>query len=110
GVGRQGTWRTGGGSWVDGRRVARENVACRTEVACSHVSGLFTQSRWSAGPDGVHEPRPHHSITSSARVSSIGDIWSPSALAVLRLMTSSNLVGCTTGRSAGLVPLRILST
>jgi hypothetical protein len=28
----------------------------------------------------------------------------------LRLMTSSNLVGCSTGRSAGLAPLRILST
>ena len=32
------------GSCVDGPRLARENVACRTEVACSHVSGLFTQS------------------------------------------------------------------
>ena len=29
------------------------------------------------------------------------------ALAVLRLMTNSNVVGCTTGRSAGLAPLRI---
>ena len=34
----------------------------------------------------------------------------PSALAVLRLTTSSNVVGCSTGRSAGLVPLRILPT
>src|SRR5262245_18637964 len=48
-------------SCVDGPRLARENVACRTEVACSHVSGLFTQSGWTAGPDGVREPRPHHS-------------------------------------------------
>jgi hypothetical protein len=31
----------------------------------------------------------------------------PSALAVLRLMTNSNLVGCTTGKSAGFSPLRI---
>ena len=31
-------------------------------------------------------------------------------LAVLRLMTSSNLVGCWTGRSAGLAPFRILAT
>jgi hypothetical protein len=29
------------------------------------------------------------------------------ALAVLRLMTRSNLVGCVTGRSAGFSPLRI---
>src|SRR5262249_18471 len=33
-----------GNSCVDGPRLARENVTCRTEVACSHVSGLFTQS------------------------------------------------------------------
>src|SRR5207253_10576573 len=50
-----------GASCVDGPRLARENAACRTEVACSHVSGLFTQSGWTAGPDGVREPRPHHS-------------------------------------------------
>jgi hypothetical protein len=32
----------------------------------------------------------------------------PSALATLTLMTSSNLVGCSTGRSAGLAPLQDL--
>src|SRR5206468_2523715 len=52
----------------------------------------------------------HHWITSSARPSTDGGIVRPSAFAVLRLMTSSNFVGCSTGRSAGLVPLRILST
>jgi len=36
---------------------------------------------------------PPHSITSSARDSSPGDRWSPSAFAVLRLISSSNLVG-----------------
>jgi hypothetical protein len=50
-----------GVSCVDGPRLARDNFACRTEVACSHVSGLFMQSGWTAGPDGVREPRPHHS-------------------------------------------------
>ena len=30
------------------------------------------------------------------------------ALAVLRLITNSNLVGCSTGNSAGFAPLRIL--
>ncbi len=57
------------------------------------------------------EPRdelpPSHSITSSARPSSVGGMSRPSALAVLRLMTSSNFVGCWTGRSAGFSPLRI---
>ena len=31
----------------------------------------------------------------------------PSVLAVLRLITRSNLVGCITGKSPGLAPLRI---
>src|SRR5262249_34993206 len=35
-----------------------------------------------------------HSITSSAMASSLSGIWRPSALAVLRLMASSNFVGC----------------
>ncbi len=52
----------------------------------------------------------HHRITSSACPSSDGGIVSPRALAVLRLMTSSNFVGCSTGRSPGFAPLRILST
>src|SRR5258706_3337454 len=50
------------------------------------------------------------SITSSARTSKDGGTVRPSALPVLRLITSSYLVGCSTGRSEGLVPLRILST
>src|SRR5215813_13207194 len=55
------------------------------------------------------ELAPPHSITSSARASSAGEISRPSALAVLRLITSSNLVGCWTGKSPGLAPLKILS-
>src|SRR5215510_6342188 len=51
-----------------------------------------------------------HWITSFARASSDGGIVRPRALAVLRLMTSSNSVGRSTGRSAGLAPLRIKST
>src|SRR6516165_9465264 len=43
----------------------------------------------------------HHSITSSARASSVGGTVRPSVLAVLRLITNSNLVDCMTGRSAG---------
>ena len=46
-----------------------------------------------------------YSITSSARASSV--MLRPSAVAVLRLSTSSNFVDSTTGRSAGFSPLRI---
>src|SRR5262249_27526855 len=51
-----------------------------------------------------------YSITSSARATSDCGTASPSAFAVLRLTVSTYLVGAWTGRSAGLVPLRILST
>src|SRR5262249_40544184 len=53
---------------------------------------------------------PDHSITSSASASSLSGIWRPSALAVLRLIFNSYLVGVCTGRSAGFSPLRIRST
>src|SRR5262245_35859812 len=52
---------------------------------------------------------PDHSITSSARASSVGGTSRPRALAVLRLITSSYLVGAWTGRSAGFSPLRMRS-
>src|SRR5512132_1805396 len=42
-----------------------------------------------------------HSITSSARASSVGGIFRPSAFAVVRLMTRSNLVDCSNGMSLG---------
>src|SRR5262249_59639883 len=48
-----------------------------------------------------------HSITSSAMASSPGGKLRPNALAVLRLITNSNLVDCMTGRSAAFSPLRI---
>src|SRR5262245_18322145 len=53
---------------------------------------------------------PHHSITSSARASTVAGISRPSALADLRLTMSSYLVGACTGCSAGFSPLRMRST
>ena len=49
-------------------------------------------------------------ITLSALASTFGGIVSPSCFAVFRLTTSSNLLACSTGKSAGLAPFRILST
>ena len=51
-----------------------------------------------------------HSMTSSARANSVGGMVRPRAVAVLRLMTSSIFIGCSTGSSAGSAPFRILST
>jgi hypothetical protein len=61
-----------------------------------------------AGSANDQEMPPVHSMTSSAPASNVCGTVRPSSLAVLRLMTSSNVVGCWTGRSAGLAPLRIL--
>src|SRR5262245_40392537 len=51
-----------------------------------------------------------HSTTSSARASSVAGTSRPSALAVLRLITSSNRLGRSIGRSLTLAPLRTRST
>src|SRR5262249_49368999 len=53
------------------------------------------------------ELAPLHSITSSAATSSLSGTVSRKILAVWALMTSSNLVDCKTGKSAGFVPFRM---
>jgi hypothetical protein len=58
----------------------------------------------------VRVARMAYSMTWSARASSDGGIVRPRALAVLRLMTNSNLVGCSTGKSAGFAPRSTLAT
>jgi hypothetical protein len=50
-----------------------------------------------------------YSINLSARSRNASERVRPIALAVLRLMMSSYLDACSTGSSAGLTPLRILS-
>ena len=79
---------------VDETKIGKVDGATR----CAH-SGLMPCSK------------PHsYSITLSARASNSGEMLRPSALAALRLMTRSNLVGCCIGSSPGLAPWRILST
>src|SRR5262245_10382481 len=56
------------------------------------------------------ELAPSHSITSSARASTVAGKSRPSAFAVLRLITSSYLVAACTGKSAGFSPLSMRST
>ena len=51
-----------------------------------------------------------YSITLSASTSSVDGIEIPIVRAVVAFIANSNLVGCSTGISLGLVPCRILST
>src|SRR5437867_11746110 len=88
-----------------GSRQVRGAQGARLYEGMEHVANpTAARRRW---------PRPssmRYSITWSAWRSNVGGIVRPNALAVLRLITRSNFVGCSTGRSPGLVPLRILST
>src|SRR6266436_645247 len=68
--------------------------------ACPHTPGAERE----------HGMPSVHSITRSARKWSDCGIVIPSAFAVLRLITNSNLVGCSIGISAGFVPFSILLT
>ena len=47
------------------------------------------------------ESAPPYSITLSARASNVSGTVTPIAVAVLRLITSSYFVACSTGRSSG---------
>jgi hypothetical protein len=75
------------------------HVQCTSLCLLWANSGLMQRSK-----------KDRYSITSSARASNVGDTVRPSALAVLRLIASSYLVGACTGRSAGFSPLRMRST
>src|SRR5262245_18206533 len=68
----------------------------------------FLDLSWRKGSFILNLPlASRHSITSSAMASSPGGKLRPNTLAVLRLITNSNLVDCITGRSPGFSPLRI---
>src|SRR5262245_56639734 len=96
------------------RRIARQHagvthaqhlgrLSARRERPCGRRAA---EKRYEGAAFALHA----HSITSLARASTDGGISRPSALAVLRLITSSYLVGVCTGRSAGFAPLRMRST
>src|SRR5262245_28384646 len=89
------------------RRCAVEESDCRH---CRLLPARSERPRSRAAEQRDELAAAAHSITSSARRRKASGIFSPSTLAVVRLTTRSNLVGCSTGRSAGFAPRRILST
>ena len=98
-------------SRLSGREGTRGKIGV-ARIECSN-----TQQQKHCEEEGDHgsaEQRDElaegtHSITSSARASSVGGTVRPSALAVLRLIASSNLTGLCTGKSPGFSPLRMRS-
>ena len=92
-------------------QLSRRRVAGmeKIEWISSARSGLLPL-RFNSHGSGRSQAATDYLITSSACNSSVCGIVSPSALADFILITISNLVGCSTGRSPGLAPFRILST
>src|SRR5262245_525674 len=84
-------------------------IVARTVVSLLRRS-VHTKKQGNRAAEQRDELAALHSITSSAVCRNGSGTVRPSAFAVLRLMTSSYLVGCWTGRSLALAPLRIRST
>ena len=123
-----GDWKSAGAS-IEGKEEVGPGeqddlgtlIATRALTDRKQLSPRFVRKRHlgcgrtdAANETNVHEVSPNavesYSITSSARVSTAAGMARPSALAALRLIERSNLVGCSTGRLAGFSPLRILPT
>ena len=110
------------GSHINAARSAAAGSGSAADAGGSRAAGCVRLGRPPLAADTVvvlpdarsttplSSSAPAYWITSSARRSRGGGMVIPSALAVLRLMISSNFVGCSTGKSAGLTPFRILST
>src|SRR5262245_38401896 len=86
-------------------RAATQNLADFTGTLYPPIGGKACGRRAAEQRDELAPGG--HSITSSARASSVGGTSRPSALAVFMLMISSYLVGVCTGKSAGFSPLRM---
>src|SRR5215831_4123384 len=97
-----------GGPWFPGRRRGCTQKPDDRESA-RLLCPCRERPRSRAAEQG-DELAAFHSITSSAPTVSPSGTSRPRAFAVLRLITNSNLVDCTTGRSPGFSPLRIRPT
>src|SRR6516165_6713012 len=86
------TFNPGGANVADGPSSSHPRIAQRTP--------------WLAGMNGLR----FYSFISSICASSVGVGVKPRARTVFILSVAWNIVGCSTGRSAGFAPLRILST
>src|SRR5262245_30783660 len=100
--------------WGQGRLVfglLRALIGVRSSPDSAHDNNHLAQWRlWCHFLTHATQPMPSYSIISSARLSIGGGSVRPKAVAVVRLTIKSNLVGCATGISPGLIPRKILST
>ncbi len=94
-----------------GRQLAKHGLRSHRDDADGRRFGGQSRPREGGeGEGGEQFQSALHSITSSARTRTSCGILSPSSAAVLRLITVTKRSACSTGRSAGFAPRRILST
>src|SRR5262249_7401959 len=98
----------------DARRIAGPPRRCRRPAALARGLGLSVREtharvRLEYRDVALVRDSDHCTISSALATRDCG-IVNLSVLTALRLITSSNWVGCSMGNSPGLVPLRILST
>jgi hypothetical protein len=101
-------------------RISRTLFCCTSIVNCRHAGlegGSSVEGSCSKTAVFAHGSlrccragAMAYRMTLSAWKRRDGEMVRPRVWAVLRLITSSKVVGCSTGRSAGLPPFRILST
>src|SRR5438067_1553234 len=95
-------------------RAKRQGPVQRSPLPTERLNRLIASKRLLQQNLPTSTPAPQqlepYSSTSSAINRNSRFIVSPSSLAVFKLTSSSNLVGCSTGRSAGFAPFSILST
>ena len=86
--------------WIFDFRLSDQAIRIASEYLCHvFVPGSKSKSKIQ-----------NYLMTRSARASTFGGIVRPICFAVLRLITNSNFVGCSTGSSPGLAPFNTLST
>ena len=88
-------------------RHFKREVGITASPQLTDISSADQLVRFMPKADICSAANKSYSITSSAATSSLSGTARPSILAVPVLMTNSNLVDCTTGKSAGLAPLRM---
>jgi hypothetical protein len=81
---------------------------CDSVIGDLHWSIAYQSACLKSAMSGLmHRNKPHlYSTTLSARATKVADSVRPSAFAALRLIANSNLIGCSTGMSAGFTPRR----
>src|SRR3990172_11903441 len=95
-----------------GRAKSIEQKARRVIFLCMKfaVTLALSQREREFSENNPKSKIQNYLMTLSAFISVHCGIVRPICLAVFKLITNSNFIGCSTGKSAGLVPFRILST